>query len=292
MPMKRLLLLSAILGLTLPSAQAVQNEIHEKCLKAADYAGCVQVMSGDSTSQESQIDKLVKALKLLPSRLENTNRRDFYKNIQPFSDALGLVDKSLFSSEYEEYIYQNSLTISKLLNRIAQTWTDQIKLRVKFTSYLEPVCENAKSHITLFNYTLGKSDGVLYRPWTQKVLWQTTNGCQDPTAAMIIRLNAFIDEVTEDPIKKQNRLAAEAREKELSAMEPWLRNLEENPNLKKWAESNPDAALKEKDKFLKRLERQGDANKSSSLKTNKRKWPPNCGLQKTKELFEACMRNE
>ena len=106
--MKRLLLLSAILGLTLPSAQAVQNEIHEKCLKAADYAGCVQVMSGDSTSQESQIDKLVKALKLLPSRLENTNRRDFYKNIQPFSDALGLVDKSLFSCDYEEYIYQNS----------------------------------------------------------------------------------------------------------------------------------------------------------------------------------------
>ena len=124
------------------------------------------------------------------------------------------------------------------------------------------------------------------------MLWQTTNGCQDPTAAMIVRLNSFIDEITEDPVKKKKRLAAEAREKELAMMEPWLRHLEKNPNLKKWAEANPEAALKERDKFLKKLEGQGQANQSSSSRKAKKKWPPNCGLQPTKELFEACMRNE
>ena len=119
MPMKRLLLLSALLGLAMPSAQAVPTEIHKKCLKAADYAGCVKVFSGKSTATESQIDKLVKTLKLLPSRLKNTNRRDFYRNIQPFSDALGLVDESELSSEYEKYVLQNLFTVSKLLDEIA-----------------------------------------------------------------------------------------------------------------------------------------------------------------------------
>ena len=166
-------------------------------------------------------------------------------------------------SDYETYIYQQSLIVSTLLDEIAETWSDQITLRIRYEYYLKPVCDNAQLHIAKFNYTLGGYDGVQYQPWTQKVLWQTKSGCQDPTAAMIARLGVFIDEVTEDPAKKKQRLEAEAREKELAEMEPWLRHLEENPNLKVWAEANPDAAAKARQKFLEKLdqERSGQLDK-------------------------------
>ena len=83
---------------------------------------------------------------------------------------------------------------------------------------------------------------------------------------MTVRLNSFIDEITEDPVKKKTRLAAETIENDLATMQPWLSHLEKNPNLKKWAEANPEASSKERDKFLEKLEGQGQTNQLSSSK--------------------------
>ena len=46
------------------------------------------------------------------------------------------------------------------------------------------------------------------------------------------------------------RQAKILREKELCALGPWLRYLEENPGMKVWAEANPGPAEAKKKKFL------------------------------------------
>ena len=43
--MKKLFLLFAS-ALLIPTANAVEEDIHEKCLKASDYKGCIEVFSG------------------------------------------------------------------------------------------------------------------------------------------------------------------------------------------------------------------------------------------------------
>ena len=48
----------------------------------------------------------------------------------------------------------------------------------------------------------------------------------------------------------EERKAKVARERELCAMGPWNRYLEENPEMNKWAEANPSAAQAAKQKFL------------------------------------------
>ena len=45
--LKRLLLLLPLLAASAPSAAAVDQKIAEFCLKATDFAGCVQTMTGD-----------------------------------------------------------------------------------------------------------------------------------------------------------------------------------------------------------------------------------------------------
>ena len=54
-------------------ANAVDAEIHKKCLQAVDYKGCVEVMVGTAPSSESPIQNLVKELKVLSSRLESVS---------------------------------------------------------------------------------------------------------------------------------------------------------------------------------------------------------------------------
>jgi len=239
--MRRLLIAATAVIIAAPGNCSEKTKVFKECLKAVDYKGCVEVMEGKTSKDASKVDSLRNALKLLPSRLENTNRRDFYANIQPFSDALGVLSAGELMSDYEKYLYSQGQLVKRMLDIIAETWSDQISLRIQYKSYYEPVCENAQKNISRFNAVHGMP-GVTYKAWTEKVLWQTTNGCYDPTAEMILTLIKRIEVISEDPEKKKQRLASEARELELQRMAPWIRHLEENPGLKKWAEKNPAAA--------------------------------------------------
>ena len=54
--MKRLLLLLPLL-LTAPVSAQVDPEVHELCLKAADYPGCVQTQTSlSNTTEEAPVD--------------------------------------------------------------------------------------------------------------------------------------------------------------------------------------------------------------------------------------------
>ena len=99
---------------------------------------------------------------------------------------------------------------------------------------------------------------------------------------------------------RQNKLSAEEADKQMAAkaeamllrLEPWERYLEKNPNLKIWANANPEAAEKERAKFISRYEAEEKAKQLAKPVTVKKKYKINCAKQKTKKLYNACMSNK
>jgi hypothetical protein len=59
------------------------------------------------------------------------------------------------------------------------------------------------------------------------------------------------------------------KERELEALGPWNRHLEENPSLKKWVEANPAAAEKAKEKFIKGVPVESTKDQPDIVLTNK-----------------------
>jgi len=68
-----------------------------------------------------------------------------------------------------------------------------------------------------------------------------------PVVTRVLREGAISPEeqASKDAAAKE-RAATVKRIRELAALEPWNRYLEENPDIKKWAEANPKAAEAEK----------------------------------------------
>ena len=101
LPVVRRLLFLLMFGALGTPAVAVEDALHQKCLQAADYKGCVELMSGSG----SGVSALKKELKVLPSRLEATSMRDYYRSIQGFKDALSLVDEGSLKDDKEKGLY-------------------------------------------------------------------------------------------------------------------------------------------------------------------------------------------
>ena len=112
--MKRLLL-PLLAAIALPSAVEanVDPKIAEICMKAADFKGCVEIMSGDSTnsrnenltsSEQKLLDEIVK----LPNRITRTSLINFQASVRDFADAVSI-------AEYENPNSELVLNAKKLL---------------------------------------------------------------------------------------------------------------------------------------------------------------------------------
>ena len=64
--MKRALLLTAFLAASPVSAE-ISAEVKATCMDAKDFVGCVQALSGSSSTGANNFDLLKKAIKRLPS---------------------------------------------------------------------------------------------------------------------------------------------------------------------------------------------------------------------------------
>jgi hypothetical protein len=91
--------------------------------------------------------------------------------------------------------------------------------------------------------------------------------CYPQEAQMSSSIVRRVKEALVDPEVRKAEIAKQKREEELAKMGPWLRYLEENPKLKKWAELNPAAAEKEKVKFLKKHSSQSQGLEGHSFGT-------------------------
>ena len=132
--MKRFLI-PLLAALALPTAvnANVDPKIAEICMKAVDFQGCVNAMTGKSSN--NNLENLRKAIKILPNRLSNTNLRDFTANTQQFKDALSLIDIDDLKTQEQKDFYLMSVRISNMVNALQNAWSRRISDGTSYGDY-------------------------------------------------------------------------------------------------------------------------------------------------------------
>ena len=156
LPVVRRLLPLLLFGALGTPVVAVEDAVHQKCLQAADYKGCVELMSGSG----SGVAALKRELKLLPSRLEGTSMRDYYRSIQGFRDALSMVDYGKIQDDKGRGLYAAAQRLSGWLDLYYEIWdasTDSA-IRLPDTGYnsYTMYCTDARKIISYANSRFGE----------------------------------------------------------------------------------------------------------------------------------------
>ena len=129
-PFFLLFLIPLLIALALPTACSngpasdktfkanINPKVAKICMKAVDFQGCVNSMTGKSSNKNLEINFLRKAIKILPNRLSNTNLRDFTEKQIPkqFTDALSLIDIDDLKTQEEKDFYLMSVRISNMVD--------------------------------------------------------------------------------------------------------------------------------------------------------------------------------
>lgn len=244
-----------------PVHSQATGKIYKECLKAADYKGCVQVLTQGAAQapvQPSSIDRLRASLKVLPSRVESTNLRDFNANTQDFTDSLALVDVSSLKKETDIELHNGATRIQKMLAALQSAWSTRIYEGTGYTSgsryssgseYYR--CHILKSGVEAFNYAAGRT-AVVYNGRPAKGLFGGNLGiddCSPQEYEMVSVIKSDIAQLLVDPAVVAAEKEKERKEAELAKMAAWERHLAENPTLKSWAEANPGPAKEARAKW-------------------------------------------
>ena len=134
--MKRLLLAPLLMTLVSCSNPAVVEEqidrkAAEFCMKASDFAGCVQTMSGKGKSNKkieiisNKKQDLLDEIKKIPSRIANTSMRDYSSRTMDFTDALALSSPE----EVGQKLYQDAEKLRLTLDLLYETWQRDLNTR-------------------------------------------------------------------------------------------------------------------------------------------------------------------
>lgn len=231
-----------------PAHSQAPGKLYKECLKAADYKGCVQVLTQGATqapAQPSAIDRLRASLKVLPSRVENTNLRDFNTNTQDFTDSLALVETSSLKKGADLELYNGALRIQKMLDALQSAWSTRIHEGTGYTSGSNYYyCSRLKPGVENFNYVAGRN-AVVYNGRPAKGLFGgdlSIDECSPQEFEMVSVIQSDIAQILVDPAVVAAQKAKELKEAELAKMAAWDRHLASNPDLKAWAQANPGAA--------------------------------------------------
>lgn len=234
----------------------ISDEVKKTCMDAKDFVGCVEALSGSSLSTNSNnIEVLKKALKRLPSRLENTNLRDFTANTQFLNDAIADIEEGSLKTDYEYFVLAEARTISDMLDALQSAWSNRIHNGTFRSQYSKSYfCPVLRGGVAAFNAAAGQGSPytVVFSSHTTKrgLLAIKREECSPQEYKMINAIEKRVADALVSPEEKQAQLDKEKREKELCEMAPWQRYLEENPGMKQWAEANPGPAEAKKKKFL------------------------------------------
>lgn len=268
--------------LAAPGFAAPSPEVVGKCKDARDFQGCVKAFTTAAPTEEDPLSPLRSAMKQVAARLRaGTSLRDSSEVFRPVVDQLALVQGQ----------YPNGLTVekAKLASRMFDVLQQAWDTRIKAADYSlnkyggTPIynCEALQLTVAAYNAI----PGAPYVSWSYKKGAFGWTACkvepsQLPEVYMMNNVVGILDEGAISPAeiaaqKKtlQEREIKAGRERELCAMGPWNRYLEENPGMKKWAEVNPAAAEDAKKKFLAKPENQKEC--AGSAWTWNKKWDPN-----------------
>tara|TARA_X000001036_G_scaffold185465_1_gene175004 strand:+ start:122 stop:751 length:630 start_codon:yes stop_codon:yes gene_type:complete len=161
----------------------------------------------NNTKASPKISNLMDALAILPSRLENTNARDFSSNVQIFSDSLALINNKDLRTNYEKGIYQDAKRIERMVNALESAWKSRISDGTYYGSYSNSYyCNVLKSGVARFNRAAG-SQIVRYNGYFKKqpgllfsnVLSYETEECSPQEYQMVTVLKREINNVSNKP---------------------------------------------------------------------------------------------
>ena len=107
----------------IPAVAEVDPKVAEMCMKAVDFQGCVNAMTGKKNSSENEKKILLTELKKLPSRLKNTSLRDFHLSTRDFTDALALSTPENVGVSF----YQKAKQLSEAIDVLQNVWSRKIK---------------------------------------------------------------------------------------------------------------------------------------------------------------------
>lgn len=274
----RLIALSA-LCLALPAVAAVDPATHKACSQARDYAGCVKAFSTPQEPVDDGLGNLRAAMKQVASRIANGfSLRDSTLFFQPVTDQLALV-----SGRFPDSLaVKNATKSAELFNIVQSAWQSRIN-SLKWNQYTGTTysCEPTKNGVKAFNYAAG-SEVVPYS--VKGGLFGIALFCFESVGTMHeSRMLSYIASLLETGsvspeeiaaqkrAEEERRLKAE-RDKELCAMGPWNRYLEENPTIKQWAASNPAMAEQKKKRFLADPKNQVNCTPASNWNLNYSNW--------------------
>jgi hypothetical protein len=266
--MKRLLVVVAFLVAT-PVYAAPSPEVAAKCKDARDFQGCVKAFTTAAPTEEDALTPLRNAMKQVAARLRSgTSLRDSSEVFRPVVDQLAIVQ-----SQYPDDIaVEKAKLASRMFDALQLAWDTRIK--VSSSLYGETFYNCKALQITVENYN--SIPGAPAVSWGYKKGIFGIDTCRVPSSQlpevyMMQNVVRVLDEGAISPAEiaarkkaQEEREAKAARERELCAMGPWNRYLEENPGMKKWVEANPIAAEDTKKKFLAKPENEKECRSSGS----------------------------
>lgn len=238
-------------------AESINPKIHSQCKDARDYQGCLKAFTAPQQPSDDGLSSLRAAMKQVSARIRSGfSLRDSTLFFQPLTDQLALVR----SSHSESLAVINANKAGELFNVVQTAWQSRIRT-LSVGTYTGTLfsCAPTQQGVEAFNRAAG-SQVVTYS--IRGGVFGLRIGCQASVgegheAMMLSYIADLLDSGSVSPEEiaarkkaAEERRAQAERERELCAMGPWNRYLEENSGIKKWAQANPASANATKEKFL------------------------------------------
>lgn len=246
------------------SAISIDPKIHKQCKDARDYAGCVKAFTTPQQQPEDGLSGLRAAMKQVAARIRGGfSLRDSTLFFQPLTDQLSLVR----STHPESLAVESASKAEQLFSVIQTAW----RLRINSLSMvMGPTysCTPTQQGVEGFNRVAGSqvitysvSGGGLFAIGCSASVGERHEAMMlSYVAGLLDSGSVSPEEIAARKKAAEERRAQAERERELCAMGPWNRYLEENPGIKKWAQANPAAANATKEKFLTNPKNQKDCS--------------------------------
>lgn len=264
---------AALLGV--PAMAQVDPKIHKLCIEAKDYAGCVRAMTSAPQPEGDALTPLRNAMKQVAGRLSfGTSLADSTSTFQPVVDQLSIVE----SNEPNSLAVKTAQEAVQLFDILQTAW--RVRIQSENTAFRGVSgdlrvynCKNLKTTADAFDAV--STTGRVYWSYSKSPLFGDTckiNYGQEPDALMypiivrLLREGAISnDQIKAREVAEQDRKDKLKHEKELCAMGPWNRRLEEDPKLKAWAKANPSAAKEAMTRFI---AKEGSKSNCSNVELN------------------------
>ena len=131
-------------------------EAHKACIDARDYKGCVSAFSSGESEVTDDLRDLLRSLKALPSRLENTNLVNFSIATQQFNDALSQISLSSYSDKKQQAFIASAKGIKAMVDAYQVFWSLRIREGTSYGKFGDSYnCSVLKQGIDRFNSAAG-----------------------------------------------------------------------------------------------------------------------------------------